>query len=68
MTATERMYERSLARGLPARRGTLAIPLLLAAAQMLISMIIFQVLRLSALFARLKGRETARTAPVSLRA
>ena len=65
---TEQMYERSLRRGLPARRGTLAIPLLIAAAQMLIAMIIFRILQLIAFAGRLQGRRRPRAAPVGVRA
>jgi 1,2-diacylglycerol 3-alpha-glucosyltransferase len=65
---TERMYERSLARGVPSRRGTLAIPVLLAAAQMLIAMIVFRVLQLTAPVARGAGKRAVRAAAVSVRA
>ncbi|MGA2640621.1 MAG: glycosyltransferase [Spirochaetia bacterium] len=65
---TEQMYERSLRKGLPARRGTLAIPLLLAAAQMLIAMILFRVLQLTALAERLQSRRRMHAAAAVTRA
>jgi hypothetical protein len=46
------MYRRAIRRDGPVRRGTLAIPLLLAAAQMLIAMIVFRILQLAAFGAR----------------
>ena len=65
---TERVYARTLQRGLPARRGTLAIPLLLAVAQMLIAMIVFRILRLTAAFERLQRVHRLRAAAVEARA
>jgi 1,2-diacylglycerol 3-alpha-glucosyltransferase len=50
---TEGMYERGAGRA--TRRGTLAIPLLLAAAQMLIAMMVFRILQLIAFIERMQG-------------
>ena len=65
---TERVYTRTLRRGLPARRGTLAIPLLLAGAQMLIAMMVFRILQLSAAVERLQAVQRLRAAAVEARA
>jgi glycosyltransferase involved in cell wall biosynthesis len=60
MRLTEEMYGRAVHRGVPVRRGTLAIPLLLAAAQMLIAMIVFRILQLVSFAERLDfGRGAA---------
>ncbi len=50
MDLTEEMYARSGRRKGSTRRGTLFIPLLLAVAQMLLSMLILRILRLRTLF------------------
>ena len=47
MERADRMYESARRRSRPARRGTLAIPLLLGTAQMLIAMIVFRILRIT---------------------
>jgi 1,2-diacylglycerol 3-alpha-glucosyltransferase len=65
---TERVYARMLQKGRPTRRGTLAIPLLLAAAQMLITMIVFRILQLTAAVERLQGVQRLRAAAVEARA
>jgi 1,2-diacylglycerol 3-alpha-glucosyltransferase len=73
---TEGMYARRRTAGLSSRRGTLAIPLLLAAGQMLITMIVFRILQLMAFVERIQGgrlraaaaRSEARTpAPFAVR-
>jgi hypothetical protein len=54
------MYGRAVHHGPAVRRGTLAIPLLLAAAQMLIAMIVFRILQLVSFVQRLDfGRGAA---------
>jgi 1,2-diacylglycerol 3-alpha-glucosyltransferase len=53
MRLTEAMYERGADR--PIRHGTLAIPLLLASAQMLIAMIVFRILQLVAFVERMQA-------------
>jgi glycosyltransferase involved in cell wall biosynthesis len=68
MRLTEQMYERTLRRGLPARRGTLAIPLLLATAQMLIAMIIFRILQIIAFVERMQARRRLRASAVGVQA
>ncbi|MGO9310664.1 MAG: glycosyltransferase [Spirochaetia bacterium] len=65
---TEQMYGQALDSGRPARRGTLAIPLLLAAGQMLIAMIVFRILQLTVLAARVPGKRRLRAAAVVSRA
>ena len=65
---TEGAYDRTLRRDPHARRGTLAIPLLLATAQMLIAMIVFRILQLTAAVERLQGGQRLRTAAVAARA
>jgi 1,2-diacylglycerol 3-alpha-glucosyltransferase len=65
---TERMYGRALRSGAAKRRGTLAVPLLLAAAQMLISMIFFRILQLIGFVERIPRRQRIRTAAVRLEA
>ena len=63
MKLTEGMYESRRGGGLAARRGTLAIPLLLAAAQMLIAMIVFRIMQLIAFVEGIQdGRLRARAA------
>jgi 1,2-diacylglycerol 3-alpha-glucosyltransferase len=53
---TEEMYDQQRRAARPSRRGTLAIPLLLAAAQALIAMIVFRILRLTAVVKRAGSR------------
>lgn len=54
MDLTEKMYRRAAGRRRPVRRGTLAIPLLLAVGQMLISMLVYRTLQLIAFFSQLR--------------
>jgi len=68
MDLTERMYRDALRRAGPVRRGTLAIPLLLAVGQMLISMLIYRVLQLIAFFSRQQVRRRPRAVTVRLEA
>ncbi len=42
------------------RRGTLAIPLLLAVGQMLLAMLMYRIMQIVALFAGIQGRRVAR--------
>ena len=54
MDLTETMYRRAAGRKRPIRRGTLAIPMLLAVAQVLISMLIYRTLQLIAFLGQLR--------------
>ena len=68
MDLTERMYALSGGRKGSTRRGTLAIPLLLAVAQMLLSMLFLRILRLRTLFEPRRPRRRARAGTASARA
>ncbi len=56
MEQAERMYQRAVRRSRPARRGTLAIPLLLATGQVLISMTLLRILQAGAAAVKLQAR------------
>ena len=64
MDEVDRMYQRAAQRTRPVRRGTLAIPLLLATAQALIAMIVFRILQIGATAERMQVRRRPRTVPV----
>ncbi len=59
MDLTEQMYAGSAGRRGSSRRGTLAIPLILAVAQMLMSLLILRILRLRTLFESLAAARRA---------
>jgi len=61
MELADRMYERVAQRTHPARRGTLAIPLLLATAQAFIAMVVFRIVQIGVLAERMQVRRRPRT-------
>jgi glycosyltransferase involved in cell wall biosynthesis len=68
MRKADDIYERAVRRSRPARRGTAAIPLLLATGQMLIAMLLFRIVKLTALSGRLQVRRRPRAVAVNAEA